>query len=97
MSQFFLKITKKFLPVVHFLQEITIYYCESLPRAEIFVHPLKFLKSLNNWRKYFHSLLTRPQWKIQVKNHAITVSHSKTLYQFVVFIEPYPSEKKSAL
>ena len=72
------------------LQIITVEVC---CRQKMFFQPLKFLKSPNNSGKYSCSLLTRPQWKTQVKNQAITVSHSKSVYQFDVFIEAYPFEK----
>ena len=51
------------------------------------------MKSLNNLGKCSHSLLTRPQWRTQVNNQTITVSYSKPLYQFDVFIEGYPFHK----
>ena len=39
-------------------------------------------------------LLTRPQWKTpEVKKQAVTVSHSKSLYQFVASVEAYPYAK----
>ena len=55
---------------------------------------LKIWKSLLQLGECPPPLLTRPQWKTpEVKKQAVTVSHSKSLYQFVASVEAYPYAK----